>query len=173
MVMKTRLRSSRPGFTLIELLTVMTIILLLAGLVIGGMMLAKEKQRQDKAKVQVHLLSNALEQYKADNGSYPPSTSSTGENESNLLYKALYYDGEQDSTKKIYLADLNPEGNKQGWIEGKGASAKIVDPWKNEYLYRSGAAANNPDFDLWSKGKDGKTVADDAKAKDSLDDQRN
>lgn len=171
--MKTRLRSSRGGFTLVELLTVMAIVLLLASLVIGGMLLAKEKQRQDMAKVQVHLLSNALEQYKADNGSYPESTSTTGENASNILFKALYYDGEQDKTKKIYLADLNPEERKQKWIEGKGESAKIVDPWKNEYLYRTGAAAANPDFDLWSKGKDGKTVADDAKAKESLDDLRN
>jgi len=170
--MKTRLRSSR-GFTLVELLTVIAIMLLLASLVIGGLMLAKEKQRQDKAKVQVHLLSNALEQYKADNGSYPESASATGENASNILYKALYYEGEQDKAKKIYLADLNPEGNKQGWIEGKGANAKIVDPWKNEYLYRTGAAAANPDFDLWSKGKDKKTMADDPKAKDSLDDLRN
>jgi len=171
--MKTRFRSSRGGFTLVELLTVIAIILLLASLVIGGMLLSKEKQRQEKAKVQVHLLSNALEQYKADNGSYPDSTSGTGENASNILYKALYYDGEQDKTKKIYLADLNPDGNKQGWIEGKGANAKIVDPWKHEYLYRTGSAAANPDFDLWSKGKDGKTMADDAKAKDSLDDLRN
>lgn len=171
--MKTRLRSSRGGFTLVELLTVIAIVLLLASLVIGGMLLAKEKQRQDKAKVQVHLLSNALEQYKADNGSYPASTSSTGENASNLLFKALYYEGQQDKTKKIYLTDLDPEGNKQGWIEGKGENAKIVDPWKHEYLYRTGSAANNPDFDLWSKGKDGKTMADDAKAKDSLDDLRN
>jgi len=171
--MKIRFRSSHGGFTLVELLTVIAIILLLASLVIGGMLLAKEKQRQDKAKVQVQLLSNALEQYKADNGSYPEATSGTGENASNIIFKALYYDGEQDKTKKIYLSDLNPDGNKQGWIEGKGANAKIVDPWKNEYLYRTGAVASNPDFDLWSKGKDGKTVPDDTKAKDSLDDLRN
>jgi hypothetical protein len=68
---------------------------------------------------------------------------------------------------------LNPDGNKQKWIQGTGATATIVDPWKNEYLYRTGASADNPDFDLWSMGKDGKTDASSSKGKDSLDDIRN
>jgi hypothetical protein len=38
-----------------------------------------------------------------------------------------------------------------------GANLKIIDPWGNNYRYRKGTNAQNPDFDLWSMGKDGKT----------------
>ena len=82
---------------------------------------------------------------------------------------------------KVYLPQLNPDDNQQGWIEGNGGSAKIVDPWGNEYYYRSGelpdGKANpdawNPDFDLWSSGKDGKTSPVDQKDADNKDDVLN
>ena len=57
------------------------------------------------------------------------------------------------------------------------AAQKILDPWGNEYLYRKGANAVNPDFDLWSKGKDGKTktgtAAADMTSADMRDDIKN
>ena len=81
-----------------------------------------------------------------------------------------------DLDQKIYLAQLDPGNkdspNKQGWTSftpPTSASTKITDPWGNEYRYRSAmpppttgvvipnAATQNPDFDLWSMGKDGKT----------------
>jgi hypothetical protein len=37
------------------------------------------------------------------------------------------------------------------------ATTTIKDPWGNEYRYRKGTNAQNPDFDLWSCGKDGLT----------------
>lgn len=163
----------RGGFTLIELLAVITIIVILAALVVGGMEFAKVKQANEKAKIQIALISKALEEYKLDNGSYPPSTSPDGKGQSNVLYRALYQDAVDDTTKAktIYLPELDPASNKQGWVSGTGPAATIRDPWGQEYLYRSGPAAENPDFDLWSMGKDGKTGAD-AKSPESRDDIR-
>lgn len=171
--MKSSVSKRRSGFTLIELLAVITIIVILAALVVGGMSFAKEKQANEKAKIQVARIITALEEYKLDNGSYPASTSPDGKAQSNLLYRALYQDAVDDTTKtkKIYLAELDPASNKQGWVSGTGAAATIKDPWGSEYLYRTGAAAENPDFDLWSMGKDGKTGAD-AKSAESKDDIR-
>lgn len=68
----------------------------------------------------------------------------------------------------IYLADLDPTTTKQGWVDVVAtipASTKVNDPWGNEYRYRSGQdssgtvnpSTQNPDFDLWSVGKDGLT----------------
>jgi hypothetical protein len=45
--------------------------------------------------------------------------------------------------------------NTQGWTDGTGADVTIIDPWGEEYIYTTGAASKNPDFDLVSKGKDG------------------
>jgi general secretion pathway protein G len=171
--MKSSVSKRRGGFTLIELLAVITIIVILAALVVAGMGFAKDKQANSKAAIQLALLEKALNEYKLDNGSYPASTSPDGKGQSNLLYRALYQDAVDDTTKAktIYLAELDPATKNQGWVSGTGAAATIRDPWGQEYLYRTGAAAENPDFDLWSMGKDGKTGAD-AKSSDSRDDIR-
>lgn len=152
-------RQNRPGFTLIELLAVITIIVILAGLTIGGMSYVNEKQAVEKAKVQIKLLEAAIEEYKLDNGSYPGTSANTpasGNAVSAQLYKALYLDGATNNTR-VYLQQLDPNDSKQGWLGGTGANRTIIDPWGNEYRYRKGSNAQNPDFDLWSMGKDGAT----------------
>lgn len=152
----------RPGFTLIELLVVITIIVILAGLSMGGYSFITRKQADSQAAIQINLLSNALEAYKLDNGAYPPTGTT------NSLYSFLYWNAAKtppDPGAKIYLADLDPNSKNQGWIDGTGAAARILDPWGNEYIYRRGVdasgnvdpSARNPDFDLLSRGKDGLT----------------
>lgn len=188
--MKTTPRNGKAAFTLIELMAVITIIVILAGLVVGGMGFVSERQAKEKARVQIALLTKALEEYKLDMGTYPPTTDKTGSlataagtSTSSILYQALFKDGYDYTTPttpptnwdvkkatKIYLQDLDPAVSKQGWtVVGK---TTIVDPWNNEYCYRTAtgtppatgsapvnASTQNPDFDLWSMGKDGKTNA--------------
>ena len=172
--MKSNPRSGRPAFTLIELLAVITIIVILAGLVIGSMGFVQDKQARSKAKVQIELISKSLEEYKLDNGTYPPTgATSDGKNYSDDLFKALFFDSDNDGTgppsdtdQKIYLADLDPTAGKQGWTTGTAsATTTITDPWGLEFRYRTAVSASgaanagtyNPDFDLWSVGKDGVT----------------
>jgi general secretion pathway protein G len=59
--------------TLIELLIVIGIIGLLAGLLLGAVILIRGKTRQAKARNDITQLSNALEQFKHKYGFYPPS----------------------------------------------------------------------------------------------------
>jgi prepilin-type N-terminal cleavage/methylation domain-containing protein len=98
--MKITPRTGKAAFTLIELMAVITIIVILAGLVVGGMGFVSERQAKEKAKVQIALLSKALEEYKLDMGSYPPTVdkpnvaSPAGTGTSAVsLYDALFYDG--------------------------------------------------------------------------------
>jgi len=140
------------GFTLIEMLVTVTIIIILMGLSVGGFQFVTQKQANSQAEIQVKLLSNALEEYKLDNGNYPPAGNS------NSLFTLLYYNGANATPQeKIYVSQLDPVTNKQGWTEGTGAGVKIIDPWGAEYIYRVGSdpLAKNPDFDIISKGKDG------------------
>lgn len=152
--MKMKSSNLQPkGFTLVEMLVVITIIVILAGLSMGGFSIVTQKKANSQAKIQIALLSKALEEYKLDNGEYPAGSAG-----SNDLYKALYYNGASVTPpEKIYVSQLDPDNNKQGWTEGTEANAKIVDPWGKEYIYRRGDHDNakNPDFDLLSKGKDG------------------
>jgi prepilin-type N-terminal cleavage/methylation domain-containing protein len=168
-------RPGKAAFTLIELMVVITIIVILAGLVVGGMEYANQRQASEKTKVQIALLSKGIEEYKLDMGAYPGTADNTpiAGDVSEQLYQALFKDGydytnpntpPNNWTKatKIYLNDLDPRNNKQGWVTtttnaAPRANLKIIDPWGNNYRYRKGTNAQNPDFDLWSMGKDGKT----------------
>ena len=62
------------AFTLIELLTVMAIILLLAGLVLGLASNAQTKAARSRAEGEIQAFSTAINNYQIDNGGYPRST---------------------------------------------------------------------------------------------------
>lgn len=179
-------RKPTAGFTLIELMAVITIIVILAGLVVGGMGYVNERQAREKAKIQIGLLEKALEEYKLDNGEYPMFKDTSGEGmQSAVLFQLLYGD-EEDDGRTVYLPELDPKTNKQGWVTLDNDKYIIVDPWGNQYRYRSAmfkqgnrlvanTRTQNPDYDLWSVGKDGKTKATSSSMEedDNRDDIRN
>ncbi len=160
--MKTNLQLRRTsGFTLVEMLVTITIIVILAGLSLGGFKFVASKQANEQARIQIKLLERGLEEYKLDNGKYPPSNSG-----SNPIYVALYEDGvNRPDENKIYVPELDPNNNKQGWSQG----TTIVDPWGQQYVYRSPGTIN-PDFDLLSKGPDNQTSTNlsDKKTRDDI-----
>ena len=69
-----RVYTRTGAFTLIELLTVIAIILVLAGLLLGIAGNANYKSSMSRASAEIQAMSTALESYKADNGTYPRST---------------------------------------------------------------------------------------------------
>ncbi len=178
-------QKQRPGFTLIEMLVTITIIVILAGLSLGGFKYVSAKQDNNQAEIQIKLLSSALEEYKLDQGQYPISNN----DKSTDLYIKLFYEGyefaetpdREDPGKlkatRIYLSELDPRNNKQGWVDNvttpqPPASTKILDPWGNEYIYRCPGTIN-PDFDLISKGQDGATNLTNLSAAENKDDKTN
>lgn len=174
-------RPSR-GFTLIEMLVVITIIVILAGLVMGGMGYVQQRQAYEKAKVQLALLAKGIEEYKSEMGKYPGTLddSPVDGKISGELFDALFYQGYKNKdlptppageATKVYVAELDPTSSKMGWVSGASIAAgmSITDPWGATYRYRKGTNSMNPGFDLWSMGKDGKT-SDTAGAKDAKDD---
>ena len=61
----------KSGFTLIELLVVMTIIVILAGLILALIPYINQKQARSRAEGEMGAIKAALENYKADNATYP------------------------------------------------------------------------------------------------------
>src|SRR6185312_11269908 len=60
------------GFTLIELLLVLFLVALLASLVGPALTSGIQRARESALKEDLHVLRKALDDYYADNGSYPP-----------------------------------------------------------------------------------------------------
>ncbi len=164
----------RSGFTLIELLTVITIIVILAGLTVFSVSWIPRMVATKRAEVQVKLLDAAIFRYHADTGVYPEALDPTGL----AMYRALYgdgvgrdgirgtdddgpLDGRPDEGATVYLKELNPATNPLGLLEGPvgGVPTRLVDPFGNPWHYGGGRmnwpAMNNRDFDIHSPGADG------------------
>lgn len=124
-------RAAEHGFTLVELMVVIVIIGLLATIVAINVIPATDKARVEKAKADISVIEQALEQYRLDNFTYP---------DQNQGLQALL-------TAPAGLAQ--PERYRRaGYIK------KLPeDPWGRAYLYK--VPGPKGAFDIYSLGADG------------------
>lgn len=99
---------SRLGFTLVELLAVMVLIALLTGLVARISSSAHKTAAEARAHADIEKLKNALEEYRLEEGVYPPR---------------LIPDPEEMDISAVTNTLRNLDG------------AAAVDPWGREYKY--------------------------------------
>jgi general secretion pathway protein G len=135
---RKRIASGEAGFTLIELLVVLVIIGLLATLVAPNFIGQSEKAKPKAARVQLENLRNALDMFQLDVGRYP--TSEEG------LQALRARPSTAQRWSGPYLRDEMP-----------------VDPWGNQYFYRSPGEGGGA-YDVGSFGGDGRSGGDDTNA---------
>jgi len=126
---RTRFLLDSRGFSLIELLVVIIILGLLAGLVGPRLFGRVGQSKQAAARAQIELFSAALDQYRLDVGSYPPSGAG--------------------------LDALVKNPNAQNW-NGPYLKKNLVpvDPWGKPYQYKC-CPGDHGDYDIWTLGADG------------------
>ena len=74
MMIEKRSLSAAAGFTLVELLVVISIIAILAGLSMTGVMMGRQSGEEGAVKSNITGLVTLLEQYAVETGGYPPSS---------------------------------------------------------------------------------------------------
>jgi len=146
-------RNTSGGFTIVELLVVIAIITTLAGLLMGGVMIAKKGAGTKHTKIIMGNIAMALQNYKTDAGDFPPGNGDIASSET--LYSMLvgtsgfgpYYSSNDSKS----FRDTNGNGKME-----------IVDTWGRPILYTRGESlADNKDFELLSAGPDGEVGTDD------------
>ena len=175
------MKKFRRGFTLIELLTVLVIIMILVGIIVGASKYAQTKGGNTRAQAEIAAMETALESYKNDNGAYPQSTASPGNpaQDSILLYNALVANP-LVAGSKTYMSfkptemradSLNPTISitiacPAGSTTRVYTNVVLVDPFGYPYNYSNpcgaGGANNKVSFDLWSNGPSGANGAVDS-----------
>jgi len=121
------------GFTLIEIMVVVVIISVLIGLVAPNIMGRVDQAKVTAGKADIATMSQALEMYRIDNGSYPTTDQ-----------------GLQALVEKPGGTPEPRNWNAAGYMKKKTLPK---DPWGNDYQY-----VRYPDgrFDIVSLGADGR-----------------
>ena len=151
----------RKFFTLLELLSVIGIIAIVAGIILGGMSYAGRRADQAKTISLMTQLEMALDAFKQDRGYYPPAGSATDA----VDVEFLMDEDPEDATKKILTLKLEDDqypfvGNSSrrpylelGWVTDDAET--YADAWGNAFQYRCPGTNNTSSYDLWSNGADG------------------
>ena len=121
------------GFTLIEMMVVILVIGILAALVAPNVFRHVSTAREQSARAQIELLGAALDAYRLDNGTYPPTS------------QGLEALRRQPTTEPVPPNWRGPYLRKE----------VPLDPWGRPYVYRSPGEANPWGYDLLTYGKDG------------------
>lgn len=127
------------GFTLIEIMVVVLIIGLLMTVLATNVFKRLGGAQADIARLQVSKLSQQLELYKLDNGTYP--TTEQG-------LDALVREPTSEPRPRRY-----PEG---GYVTSKD----LIDPWQSPYKYERPGKNNQRTFDLYTLGADAQPGGD-------------
>lgn len=130
-------RGRTSGFTLIELMLVLVILATLSAIVVPRFTGQSKKAKITAAKTQISQLAVALDAFEIDVGRYPTNVEGL----------------------RVLVERPTAEGESwQGPYLSKGIP---MDPWENEYVYRSPGQYNQDGYDLYSYGPDGKLGGDD------------
>jgi general secretion pathway protein G len=165
-------KAAPHGFTILELLVVLTIIIVLAGLILGTSGYVQNKGARSRAEVEIAAISAALENYKADHGVYPsnddtkaldPATTNPNNYWPSCSYLYSQMAGDDDANP-ITAAPPNAKNYFGSALKPNmlapnppGPHTYLQDPFRNSYGYSTakaedpaGAVGHNPTFDLWS-----------------------
>jgi len=123
------------GFTLIELMVVVIIIVALAGMVLPRVITRGEEAKKDIARGGIAGITTGLKLYRLDNDRYP-------------------------TTDEGLEALMTKPSSARNW-KGPYLENRPFDPWKRKYEYRCPGSRNPGDFDIWSRGPDEQSDADD------------
>lgn len=124
------------GFTLVEVMVVVVILGILAAIVVPKIIDRPDEAKMVKAKQDILAISEALDLYKLDNGSYPST--------------------DQGLAALVTKPSTEPAPN--NWRNGGYLKEVPQDPWGHPYQYLQ--PGQHGDYDVFSYGPSGQPSSD-------------
>ncbi|HAK93722.1 MAG TPA: hypothetical protein DCM87_01615 [Planctomycetes bacterium] len=161
-------RLFRRGFTLIELLIVILIIGVLAGLIMKGVALVRDKANNAAAKAMVSAIDNGLRVYREDTGYYPGSDAPADpEDPASNVISVVVTLLDRKGFVKINEADkavIDGDTTRPLTADERAdpdTEIVVTDPWGEIYVARENESKqrkeswmrNRDGMDVYSKGK--------------------
>ena len=162
-----RMRSVQ--FTLIELLTVITIIIILAGMTLAAASYVQRRALIAKTRVMIQSIETAMTQYESEYGFFPQQTNPIAD-PTCLGLKLSMLDGMLKPNGKKYIDWLGlgfgaaPIVGSPPGVSACGAEKICQDAFEQPLFYRCPGTMNTTKFDIWSMGPDGEHGKKDAVA---------
>jgi prepilin-type N-terminal cleavage/methylation domain-containing protein len=131
-------RRSNSAFTLIEVLVVISIIAILAGITFGISSVVQDSQARSRAKAEIAILAQALEQFKSKNGDFPwtssgytSSSDSIVQSNGEELFLAMagwkYFKRDSTGTFETKLPEEVPNRGPESFVEAsKGRLEQFI-----------------------------------------------
>ena len=148
----------RRGFTLVEILAVLAIIGVLAGLLLSGIVAARNAAGKQHTRVIITQIEAAITRYQNDYGDFPPGEGGAAGSES--LYQALSNPNNPNGTGPYISGNEPPVGDP----DNSGRN-KMLDHWKRPIHYTHhrhySGDPRADEYRLQSPGLDGQYDTDD------------
>jgi len=147
----------RKFFTLLELLSVIGIIAIVAGIILGGMNYAGRRADQAKTISLMTQLEMALDAFKQDRGYYPPATGEvrffvdSATSKLNIMIGSTAYEFENSNTGRAYM-EVGQVPTCTTAVAATDPNTPYKDAWGNAFQYRCPCTNNTSSYDLWSGG---------------------
>lgn len=132
------MKSRRSHFTLLEVLLAIGVVVILAGITMGGLRYASSRSDEARTHAVMKEFEMALQKYKSDHGVFP-------------VWKT-----DDDVAKGIDLDDNKWKKFRQGGYLQGSATGILKDGYDEPLFYRFPGKENKGSYDLWSKGPDKK-----------------
>ncbi len=153
----------RSGFSLIELLVVIAIIAILASIVLAAAAGLNNMAARKRAMAEITGMSNGLEAYKRDNGTYPPDSTLASPGPPSGIYDQSPIDGKYQTSSQTLFNALNggptfelsagtaPAAGtavyypfKKSQVGNLTGTSYVQDPWGYPYGYCTGNPSTPP-----------------------------
>ena len=140
------MKRRRGHFTLLEVLLAIGVVVILAGITMGGLRYASSRSDEARTHAVMKEFEMALQKYKSDHGIFPVWKDADDVKDGIDFDKYKLDTSHTDNWKKF---------RQGGYLQGS-ATGILKDGYDEPLFYRFPGTKNTGSYDLWSKGPDKK-----------------